>query len=235
MGGSSNLCAYLKPGEKVIVMGPTGSPTEIVPNQTVMLIGGGLGNAVLFSIGKALRAAGSKVLYIAGYRKLLDRYKIKEIEQASDFIVWCCDEGKLSTSRKQDISFHGNITEAIENYAKGNQPIKLQDVNRIIAIGSDKMMQAVNVARHSFASSNCQAIASINSPMQCMMKEICAQCLQKNIDPATGLETYVYSCFNQDQDMDVVDFSHLADRLRQNSLQEKLTNLWIKSKLLTFS
>src|SRR4029079_12382492 len=29
MGCSSRLCAMLKPGEEVVVMGPTGSPTEI--------------------------------------------------------------------------------------------------------------------------------------------------------------------------------------------------------------
>ena len=51
-----------------------------------------------------------------------------------------------------------------------------------------------------------RAIASINSPMQCMMKEICAQCLQRHNDPATGTETVVFSCFNQDQELDRVDF-----------------------------
>jgi hypothetical protein len=71
------------------------------------------------------------------------------------------------------------------------------------------------------------AIGSINSPMQCMMKEICAQCLQAQIDPATGKTTYVFSCFNQDQPLDRVDFAGLRARLRQNSVQEKLTAQWI--------
>ena len=57
MGGSSDLCALLKPGEPVVLMGPTGTPTEIPENETVVLAGGGLGNAVLFSIGQAMRAA----------------------------------------------------------------------------------------------------------------------------------------------------------------------------------
>ena len=69
MGGSSDLCTLLEPGEPVIVMGPTGTPTEIEPGETVVLAGGGLGNAVLFSIGQAFRKAGSKVLYFAGYKK----------------------------------------------------------------------------------------------------------------------------------------------------------------------
>ena len=58
MGGSSDLCALLKPGEPVVLMGPTGTPTETPAGETVLLVGGGLGNAVLFSIGAALRAAG---------------------------------------------------------------------------------------------------------------------------------------------------------------------------------
>ena len=56
MGVSSRLCAYLKPGEPVVVMGPTGTPTEIPHGEDVLLAGGGLGNAVLFSIAKALQA-----------------------------------------------------------------------------------------------------------------------------------------------------------------------------------
>src|SRR5690606_32211865 len=68
MGGSSDLCALLQPGEPVILMGPTGTPTQTPGGETVALVGGGLGNAVLFSIGAALREAGSRVLYFAGYK-----------------------------------------------------------------------------------------------------------------------------------------------------------------------
>ena len=92
MGGSSDLCALLRPGEPVVLMGPTGTPTEIHRGTTVALVGGGLGNAVLFAIGAALRAAGTRVLYFAGYKRVADRYKVAEIERAADTIVWCCDE-----------------------------------------------------------------------------------------------------------------------------------------------
>ena len=93
------------------------------------------------------------------------------------------------------------------------------------------MMAAVARARHGvlapYLSAHHFAIGSINSPMQCMMKEICAQCLQPQRDPRTGEVSYVFSCFNQDQPLDWVDFHALSDRLRQNSLQEKLTAQWI--------
>ena len=94
-------------------MGPTGTPTEIHAGATVALVGGGLGNAVLFSIGAALRAAGSRVIYFAGYKQMRDRYKVEEIERAADVIVWCCDEAPgFTPTRPQDRSFVGNIVQA---------------------------------------------------------------------------------------------------------------------------
>ncbi|MGH8718757.1 MAG: FAD-dependent oxidoreductase [Burkholderiales bacterium] len=235
MGGSSDLCALLKPGEPVILMGPTGTPTQIPSGETVMLAGGGLGNAVLFSIGQALKAKNNRVLYFAAYRKLSDRYKVAEIEAASDVIVWCCEEAPgFQPDRRDDSSFVGNIVQAMAAYAKGelgSQPIALPSVNRIIVIGSDRMMAAVTRARHEVLAPHLNpkhfAIGSINSPMQCMMKEICAQCLQPQIDPETGKTRYVFSCFNQDQPLDCVDFNGLNARLKQNSVQEKLTSQWI--------
>jgi NADPH-dependent glutamate synthase beta subunit-like oxidoreductase/NAD(P)H-flavin reductase len=235
MGGSSDLCALLQPGEPVILMGPTGTATETPSGETVLLIGGGLGNAVLFSIGQGFRNQGSRVLYFAGYKKMQDRYKIAEIEKAADEVVWCSDEAPgFVPGRAQDKSFVGNIVAAIEAYGTGRLgegEIRLEDVDRIVAIGSDGMMAAVQRARHGilapYLKPEHRAIASINSPMQCMMKEICAQCLQVHTDKATGVETVVFSCFNQDQGMDAVDFANLRGRLTQNGVQEKLTRLWI--------
>jgi hypothetical protein len=76
------------------------------------------------------------------------------------------------------------------------------------------------------------AIGSINSTMQCMLKEICAQCLQKHVDPVTGEETKpVFSCYNQDQPLDRVDFGNLAARLKMNTVAEKLSGLWLEHLL----
>ncbi len=235
MGGSSDLCALLKPGDPVILMGPTGTPTETPAKETVLLAGGGLGNAVLFSIGQQLRASGSRVVYFAGYKKIIDRYKVEEIEAAADVVIWVCDEAPgFTPGRLGDSAFVGNIVEAMAAYGRGelgNSEISLSAVDRLIVIGSDGMMRAVQQARHSvlrpYLKPDHHAIGSINSPMQCMMKEICAQCLQVHKDPKTGEETVVFSCFNQDQPLDHVEFSSLRSRLSQNGTQEKLTKLWI--------
>ena len=93
------------------------------------------------------------------------------------------------------------------------------------------MLDAVRQARHTVLADvlrpTHEAIGSINSPMQCMMKEVCSQCLQRHVDPQTGKESLVFSCFNQDQGLDCVDFAFLHQRLRQNSAAEKLTQLWL--------
>jgi len=243
VGGSSDLCALLRPGEPVILMGPTGTPTETPARETVLLVGGGLGNAVLFSIGQQLRSSGSRTIYFAGYKKMIDRYKVEEIEKAADVAVWCCDEAPgFTPNRVQDKAFVGNIVEAMAAYGRGDlddpsmplndeAEIPLSAVDRLVVIGSDAMMHAVQRARYGvlapYLKHGHKAIASINSPMQCMMKEICAQCLQQHKDPITGEETVVFSCFNQDQQMDLVDFANLRTRLSQNGVQEKLTKQWV--------
>ncbi|MDD5037313.1 MAG: pyridine nucleotide-disulfide oxidoreductase, partial [Methylococcaceae bacterium] len=239
MGSSSRLCATWKPGDPLVVMGVTGTPTDIPSGQTVALVGGGLGNAVLFSIGKAMRAAGNRVIYFAGYRHRQDLFKAEEIEAAADLIVWSVDKREGNTAieptRPQDKSFVGNIVESLLAYAKGElgeTPLHLDDVGHFIVIGSDRMMEAVKQARYGvlkpYLKEHHQAIGSINSPMQCMMKGVCAQCLCKHVDPHTGRESFVYSCNNQDQDLDQVDFPNLAARLKQNSVQEKLSSLWLE-------
>jgi NADPH-dependent glutamate synthase beta subunit-like oxidoreductase/NAD(P)H-flavin reductase len=239
MGGSSRLCAHLERGEPVVVMGPTGTPTEIPRGEPVALCGGGLGNAVLFSIARAMRDAGCPVLYFAAYRRREDIYKVEEIEAATDQVIWSVDDGELPALRRpQDRAFRGNVVQAMLAHARGElgpPVVPLSSCRRLIAIGSDRMMAAVTRARHDqlrpYLCQGHTAIASINSPMQCMMKEVCAQCLQKQIDPVTGKESVVFTCSNQDQLQDSVDWRNLADRLRQNTVQEKLTDLWVRRLL----
>jgi ferredoxin-NADP reductase len=240
MGGSSKLCSILKPGEPVVVMGPTGAPSEIAENETVLLAGGGLGNAVLLSISRALKARNCKVLYFAGYKKSSDLFKQHEIEEATDQMIWATDSGEaIQANRPQDRSFVGNIVKAMEAYGKGDlggaPMFPLHKVDRIFVIGSDRMMAAVGAARHGVLKPYFKpehiAIASVNSPMQCMMKEVCAQCLQRHVDPVTGKESFVFSCYNQDQDIDRVDFINLNDRLKTNGLLEKLSDRYLDGLL----
>ncbi|MDZ4803501.1 MAG: FAD-dependent oxidoreductase [Candidatus Eisenbacteria bacterium] len=234
-GGSARLAARLRPGEPIALMGPTGNPTEIPENETVLLVGGGFGNAVIPSLARAMRARGNRVLAFAGYRHAGDLFCRESIEMAVDRVIWSTEEGPLiEPARPDDRSVAGTTVRAMSAWASGELgpvDIPLSAVTRLLTIGPNRMMAAVEAARQNglgqHLGAGCLALGSINSPMQCMMKEICAQCLQRHIDPETGRESYVFSCFQQDQPLDRVDFDHLAERLRQNSAAETLTRLWI--------
>src|SRR5260370_7764898 len=69
------------------------------------------------------------------------------MERAADSVVWCCDEAPgFQPGRPRDLAFVGNIVQAIEAYGAGMLgpvEIPLAAVDRIIAIGSDGMMNAV--------------------------------------------------------------------------------------------
>src|SRR5581483_4593590 len=98
------------------------------------------------------RARGSKVLYFAGYKKVIDRYKVAKIENAADVVVWCCDEEPgFRPTRPQDKTFVGNIVQAMDAYGKGRLwrlSLLMDDADRMIAICSDRMRAAVGRARH---------------------------------------------------------------------------------------
>jgi NAD(P)H-flavin reductase len=223
MGASSVRSMNLQAGTQVSLMGPTGAPSEIPENKKVLLVGGGLGNAVLFSIGKAMRENGCQVTYFAGYRKPNDVFTPERIEAAADQVVWCCDVAIPDfKKRPNDRFFHGNIVEALQ----ANKDF-LNGIDQLLVIGSDRMMAAVALARKQGLVAGLNdiplAIASINSPMQCMMKAICGQCLQEQSNPETGEISYVFSCMTQDQNLDCVKFDSLAERLSQNRLTEQLS------------
>ncbi len=64
-------------------------------------------------------------------------------------------------------------------------------------------------------------------PVQCMLKGVCSQCLQWQIDPETGEHTRaVFSCAMQDQPLMWIDLDNLAARQGQNRLQEHINELW---------
>ncbi len=122
--------------------------------------------------------------------------------------------------------YHGTVIEAIKDYFAKNH----QQIDRVFAIGNDDLMHEISRLRNERIIEEFYmakySITSLNSPMQCMMKGVCGQCLQRNIN-VDGSYSYFYSCANQDQNSDNLDFENLHDRCQQNSLLEKLTKFWI--------
>jgi NAD(P)H-flavin reductase len=237
-GASSRLFATLKAGDPLSVMGPTGAKTPIPKNETVMIIGERLGAIEMLSLAPVLKAAGNRVLYVACLQTADELFSQSVLESCSNAILWVTASGeKIAPQRPQDCSYSGDLETALSLYASGElsqglPPIALESVSRVLIMGSTQLMRKVQHARHTglkaHFSENTQFTASVHSTMQCMLKGVCAQCLQWQIDPVTKQRTKaVFACSWQSQPIDIIDIDNLDERLSQNHLQERLANLWL--------
>ncbi|MGB6977162.1 MAG: FAD-dependent oxidoreductase [Gammaproteobacteria bacterium] len=240
-GASTRLFATWRPGQFISLMGPTGVRTKIPRNQeTVLVIGGRLSIAQMRAVGPALRAAGNRVLYVASLQSADEVHCQSEVEAASDKVLWVTQTGApLKPGRWQDHAISGDVITVLLQYARGelngdngSPSIPLQEVDRVLVLGHSQLMRQLQEARQGvlrdYFVKNPPFIASVHSPMQCMLKGVCAQCLQWQVDPTTGRRTKaVYGCSWQDQPMEGVDWDNLDERLAQNRVQEILSNLWL--------
>ena len=236
-GASSRLVAGLKPGEPVALMGPTGVRATIPHgNETILFIGGRHGAAHVQSTGTALRENGNRVLFVGCFDSAQDVFCQDEIEAAADTVLWITASGApVKPRRPHDRSVTASVLDGIIQYADGklgDVPIRLQDVTRVQVVGSNRLVRLIREGRTGklalHLTKNQMTTASISTPMQCCLKGVCSQCLQWQIDPATGKRTKaVFGCSWQDQPLDIVDLDNLDQRLSQNRVQEHLTNQWL--------
>ncbi|WP_069472936.1 FAD-dependent oxidoreductase [Candidatus Marithrix sp. Canyon 246] len=229
-GASSRLCSIFRPGDPISLMGPTGTKTNI-PNggETIMIIGNNLAAADIRTVAPALKKAGNKVLYVGNFQHQNEIYRQSELEAATDAIVWITAEGEpIKKNRPQDYSATGELLDVLIN-----STIALEEVTSVIIVGDYKLIRKIQDARKGILKQySPKFTASIHGPMQCMLKGVCAQCLQWQIDPKTGERTKaVFSCSWQDQPLDIVDIDNLQERLSQNRLSEQINNLWVESLL----
>jgi NADPH-dependent glutamate synthase beta subunit-like oxidoreductase/NAD(P)H-flavin reductase len=240
-GASSRICATLKTGDPVALMGPTGVRTRVDGDpETIVVIGDELAIATLQSIAPAMRQHGHRILYVATLTEANDLFFREELEQHTDAILWCVATGDAITpGREQDCSAVGNPVEALLRYAKGDlmpksgkQTVSVNDTNRILVFGnsllSRKVRDACKQKLKPFLDKSPMVTASVNTPMQCMLKGVCSQCLQWQIDPKTGKRLKaVFACSWHNEPIELVDFDNLDERQLQNRVQETLSSLWL--------
>ncbi len=240
-GTAPRLVGRLQEGDPILLMGPTGAPTDIPQGKTIAVVAGRWGAAVMLDIGPALRAAGNRVLYVAAFAQASELDHQEELEAAADQILWCTAKGPLIEARRpQDLSVSASdMVQLLRDYAKGHLPgqssvhsISLTAVDRFMVMGSTGLLQGFQTALRGDLGQlfppHLEAVATVGSPMQCMLKGVCAQCLQWQVDPETGKRTKaVFTCAGQDQPLAWVDLDNLVARQSQNRLLERLSAQWL--------
>ena len=222
-GTSSRLFAHFRPGDPIAIMGPTGVKTKIPDTpETILMFCDRQGIPYVSVVGADLKAAGSKVRCFVILDKMEDLYFREELEAACDELVLIVPPLRLFEPPPP--ARGGGILEEDAEF--------LANTDRIIIAGKTKLIKTIQTLRHGFLRpyliKNPKCSASIYGPMQCMLKGVCAQCLQWQIDPSTGKRTKaVFTCSWQDQPVDSVDINNLDERLIQNRMQEILSNLWL--------
>ncbi|MFB4204240.1 Dihydroorotate dehydrogenase B (NAD(+)), electron transfer subunit [wastewater metagenome] len=237
-GAGPRLVGRLQPGDPLVLMGPTGAPTDMPTGKTIMVVAGRWGAAVMLDIGAALRAAGNRVLYVAAFGRAGDVDHQDELEGGADQILWCtAGEPTIEARRPQDTSLVAtDMLDLVRRYGDGEvgpaDGIPLSDVDRVMVMGGTGLLKGFQAALkgelRSYFAPGVEAFGTVGSPMQCMMKGVCAQCLQWQIDPDTGERTRpVFTCAGQDQPLSWIDIDNLSARQQQNRLTDRLTGQWL--------
>jgi ferredoxin--NADP+ reductase len=94
VGKTTAELADLQQGDKIAnVSGPLGRPTHIENFGTVVCVGGGIGNAPLLPIAKALKYAGNKIISIIGARTKKLLILEEQFTKISDELIVTTDDG----------------------------------------------------------------------------------------------------------------------------------------------
>lgn len=234
-GTGQRLIPSLKPGDKVVLAGPTGAPTDLPQGKTILVVAGRWGAAVMLDIGFALRSAGNKVIYLAAMGSKNDVDHMDELEEGADQIIWAVGKGDpIEARRPQDHSVvEWDVIKLIKELSEQGI-VDLSEVDRLMAMGSTGMLKGFQKELSEGGSlknlfkEDLHITGTIGSPMQCMMKGVCGQCLQWQIDPATGERTKaVFTCSQQDQPLKSVDLDNLTARTSQNRLPDIISAHWL--------
>jgi ferredoxin--NADP+ reductase len=130
VGKSTQELAKLKKGNTLAhFAGPLGNPTEIMEFGTVCLVGGGFGAAPLYTIAKAMKKAGNKVITIIGSRNKKFLFWEDKLKKESDDLVVMTDDGSKGGK--------GFVTDALA------QVFKRIRLNLVFTVGPPVMMKEV--------------------------------------------------------------------------------------------
>ena len=202
IGKTTNQLCMKNAGDAITdVVGPLGQATEIVEVDHAVLIGGGVGTAVIYPLAQALRDAGCFVSSITGGRTKELVVLEDELRKVSDVVHATTDDGSYG--------FKGTVADKLQELmGDKNRPIGV-----IYCAGPVPMMRAITEFTRS---AGIKTIVSLN-PIMVDGTGMCGGCR------VTVGEQTKYACVDGPEfDGHEVDFVELADRLTAYRDQEKV-------------
>ncbi len=131
VGKTTEMLADLKVGDEIHdLAGPLGKATEIPTGKTVVCVGGGIGNAVVWPQVQALKEAGNKTIAILGARTKELLILEDEIRSMADETIITTDDGSYGKK--------GMVTHALVDVIERGEHI-----DEVITIGPVVMMKFV--------------------------------------------------------------------------------------------
>ena len=203
IGKTTQQLCRLNAGDHIRdVMGPLGRPTEIHKVKHAVLVGGGVGTAVIYPLAKALQDVGCYVSSITGGRTKELVVLEEELKKVSDVVYATTDDGSYG--------FKGTVADKLAEMMKDKE----RPIDVIYAAGPVPMMKAiVNLTRPA----KIPTIVSLN-PIMVDGTGMCGGCRV-----TVGNETK-YACVDGPEfDGHLVNFDELADRLTAYRTHERLS------------
>ncbi len=201
IGKTTRLLCRKGPGDTILdVMGPLGRPTDIHTADHAVLVGGGVGTAVIYPLAKALRAHGAFVSAITGGRT-------KDLVVLEDELRGVCD-AVYATTDDGSHGFKGTVADKLrELLADRSRPIGV-----VYCAGPVPMMRAVAELTRPL---QIPTIVSLN-PIMVDGTGMCGGCRV-----TVGGKTQFACVDGPEFDGHQVDYAELADRLTAYRAQEQ--------------
>ena len=197
---TKRLCALEAGDSMPDIAGPLGKATHIEHIGHAVVVGGGVGTAVVYPQALALKEKGNRVSAVIGGRSKPYVIMEKELSEVCDAVYPCTDDGSYG--------FKGFVTQRLTQLiAESAEPVKI-----VLAAGPVPMMRAVAEVTRPMG---IHTVASLN-PVMVDGTGMCGGC-RVNVGGDV-----MFACVDGPEfDAHKVDFAALSDRLTAYREQEK--------------
>jgi ferredoxin/flavodoxin---NADP+ reductase len=197
---TTTLCEKNKGDTIADILGPLGRPTEMEKVEHAVLVGGGVGTAVIYPLAKALKNSGCFVTSITGGRTKELVVLEEELKKVSNVVYATTDDGSYG--------YKGTVADKLkELIADKSRPIGV-----IYCAGPVPMMRAIAELTRPLG---IKTIVSLN-PIMIDGTGMCGGCRV-----SIGNETKFACVDGPEFDGHAVNFKEMSDRLTAYRPQEK--------------